>query len=32
MDGTSPNLTTARLAQKAPIDGFFASVTIFFQK
>ena len=27
MDGTSPELTTARIAQKAPIDGFFASVS-----
>ena len=26
MDGTSPELTTARITQKAPIDGFFASV------
>jgi hypothetical protein len=26
MDGTSPNLTTAQLAQKPPMDGFFASV------
>lgn len=26
MDGTSPDLTTARIAQKAPIDGFFACV------
>src|SRR5665213_692908 len=26
MDGTSPNLTTAQLAQKPLIDGFFASV------
>ena len=28
MDGTSPNLVTARLAQKPLIDGFFASVAI----
>lgn len=26
MDGTSPSLTTARIAQKPAIDGFFASV------
>ena len=26
MNGTSPALTTARITQKAPIDGFFASV------
>jgi len=26
MDGTSPDLTTAQLAQKPPIDGFFASI------
>jgi len=26
MDGTSPELATARITQKAPIDGFFASV------
>ena len=26
MDGTSPALTTSRISQKAPIDGFFASV------
>ena len=26
MDGTSPTLATSRIAQKAPIDGFFASV------
>lgn len=26
MDGTAPALTTARITQKAPIDGFFASV------
>jgi hypothetical protein len=26
MDGTSPDLTTARITQKAAIDGFFASV------
>ena len=26
MDGTSPALATARISQKAPIDGFFASV------
>jgi hypothetical protein len=26
IDGTSPNLTNARLAQKSPIEGFFASV------
>lgn len=25
MDGTNPTLTTARITQKAPIDGFFAS-------
>jgi hypothetical protein len=28
MDGTSPSLTTAQLAQKPPIDGFFASIAI----
>ncbi len=28
MDGTSPSLMTARLAQKPSIDGFLASVTI----
>lgn len=27
MDGTSPDLTTAQLAQKPSIDGFFASVS-----
>ena len=26
MDGTSPALATSKIAQKAPIDGFFASV------
>lgn len=26
MDGTSPTLATARITQKVPIDGFFASV------
>ena len=26
MDGTSPALATSRISQKAPIDGFFASV------
>jgi hypothetical protein len=26
MDGTSPDLTTAQLAQKPPMDGFFMSV------
>ena len=26
MDGTSPALTTSRISQKAPLDGFFASV------
>ena len=26
MDGTSPTLTTSRISQKAPLDGFFASV------
>ena len=26
IDGTSPNLTNAQLAQKPPLDGFFASV------
>lgn len=26
MDGTSPDLTTAQLAQKPPMDGFFASI------
>ena len=26
MDGTSPALTTSRVSQKAPLDGFFASV------
>ena len=26
MEGTSPDLTTARISQKAPIDCFFASV------
>ena len=26
MDGTSPELATARISQKAPIDGFFVSV------
>lgn len=26
IDGTSPTLATSRIAQKAPIDGFFASV------
>ena len=26
MDGTSPTLATSRITQKAPIDGFFASV------
>lgn len=28
MDGTSPDLTTAQLAQKPTIDGFFASVRV----
>ena len=28
MDGTSPSLTTAQLAQKPLLDGFFASVAI----
>jgi hypothetical protein len=34
MDGTSPSLTTARLAQKPTMDGFFASVrvTLFWPK
>ena len=27
MDGTTPELATAQITQKAPIDGFFASVT-----
>lgn len=27
IDGTSPNLTTAQLAQKPPLDGFFASIS-----
>lgn len=27
IDGTSPNLGTAQLAQKAPLDGFFASIS-----
>jgi anti-sigma regulatory factor (Ser/Thr protein kinase) len=31
MDGTGPNLTTARLAQKANLDGFFASITILLE-
>ena len=31
MDGTSPNLTTAKLAQKPNIDGFFASITILIE-
>jgi hypothetical protein len=26
MDGTSPDLTTAQIAQKPPMDGFFASI------
>ena len=29
MNGTSPELTTARITQKAPIDGFFASVRCY---
>jgi hypothetical protein len=29
MDGTSPNLTTAQLAQKPPVKGFFASITCY---
>lgn len=29
MDGTSPNLTTAQLAQKPVVKGFFASVTCY---
>lgn len=32
MDGTSPALATARIAQKAPIDGFFASVRCHAQQ
>lgn len=27
IDGASPNLMTARLAQKAPLDGFFVSIS-----
>ena len=30
MDGTKPEVTTARTAQKAPIDGFLASVRCHF--
>jgi hypothetical protein len=29
IDGTSPDLMTAKLAQKAPLDGFFAGVTCY---
>lgn len=32
MDGTSPALATARIAQKAPLDGFFASVRCHAQQ
>jgi hypothetical protein len=29
MDGTSPNLTTAHVAQKPPVKGFFASISCY---
>ena len=31
MDGTSPSLATSRITQKAPIDGFFASVRCYLR-